>query len=105
MGLGRRQLPGPEGEVLVAALEAVDHHGRVGAAEPLGAGAGGSGYSAALAEARLPGLSVTIPAPPPAAAPWARPSAVSSAPIGFASGASRRFCVTRVLREDAGGGA
>lgn len=103
MGLGRRQLPGPEGEVLVAALEAVDHHGRAGAAEPLGAGAGGRRYSAALAEARLPALSVTIPAPPPAAAPWARPSAVSSAPIGFASGASRMFCVTHVLREDAGG--
>lgn len=69
----------------MAALEAVDHHGR--------AGAGDSGHGAALAEARLPGLSVTIPAPPPAAAPWARPSAVSSAPIGFASGASRRVCV------------
>lgn len=27
VGLGRRQLPRPEGEVLVAALEAVDHHG------------------------------------------------------------------------------
>lgn len=88
----------------MAALEAVDHHGRAGAAELLGAGAGGSGHGTALAEARLPGLSVTIPAPPPAAAPWARPSAVSSAPIGFASGASLRFCVTRVLREDAGGG-
>lgn len=27
VGLGRRQLPGPEAEIPVAALEAVDHHG------------------------------------------------------------------------------
>ncbi|MEJ1276749.1 hypothetical protein NN561_007660 [Cricetulus griseus] len=30
VGLGRCQFPRPEGEVLVAALEAVDHHGRGG---------------------------------------------------------------------------
>lgn len=32
VGLGRGKLPRPEGEVLVAALKAVDHHGRSGAA-------------------------------------------------------------------------
>lgn len=88
MGLGRRQLPWPEGEVLVAALKAVDHHGRSGAARLLGASACGSSHSMALPAARLLRASVTIPAPPPAAAPWARPSAVSSAPPGFTSGTS-----------------
>lgn len=70
----------------MAALKAVDHHGRSRAAGLLGTSACGSGHSMALPAARLLGKSVTISAPPPAAVPCARPSAVSSAPPGFTSG-------------------
>lgn len=87
----------------MAALKAVDHHGRRGAAGLLGASACGSGHSMALPAARLQGASVNISAPPPVAAPWARPFAVSSAPPGFTSGTSHKLRVTHVLREDAEG--
>lgn len=51
----------------MAALKAVDHHGRSRAAGLRGASACGSGHSMALPAARLLGKSVTISAPPPAA--------------------------------------
>ena len=53
MGLGRRQLPGPEGEVLVAALEAVDHHGRSGARVGHTEQAGAAAAAAAAADTGL----------------------------------------------------
>lgn len=87
----------------MAALKAVDHHGRSGAAGLQGASACGSGHRTALPAARLLGSSVTISAPPPAAEPWARPSAVSSAPPAFTSGASHWLGVTLLFREDAEG--
>lgn len=76
MGLGCRQLPGPEGEVLVAALEAVDHHGcdgaRVGYAEQVGAAVAAAATavadtapSALLRPSPLGFPAVTMPGPAP----------------------------------------
>lgn len=75
VGLGRRQLPGPEGEVLVAALEAVDHHGRggtgagltehAGAAAAAAAAAADTGSSASVRPSPLGFRAVTMPGSSP----------------------------------------
>lgn len=93
--LGRRELPGPEGEVPVATLEAVDHHGGRGPRgppEPQEEEAGAAGAPAGTGSSASLARSAPLPCPaPPAPCRPSPTSAPASPPPSPPVGSARHF--------------